>query len=336
MKSQKWRWHTQSQARPRRLIDAAIFSKSAAGSWMLGRNIARRRRGRQALSYHWGETVDEYRWIAPPDPTADLREAIKKQYPTADGVVISSVAFIIDAQINFLVRSQSTIKIMGKPRHWPKQYVRGHRYPNSWSWTRKRSLANELRSLERAAKSKSAWVWARAWHESSPEVIGLLDEVAGSEGIWTDVPKHLPLHPNWERVIAKLNAEHGFETPANDLSIGSTNFARNVAGVSIPTPRTIAPLIPVAIRRARPGRPARWQRDVAVAAIARQFERLTGEHPRQASKAGLSTRSGRFTTFLDELEAFYDRKFSPEFGPIKFGVQKSGRNTSRILGGTSR
>jgi hypothetical protein len=281
--------------------------------------------------------VNANRSISPPDLTADLRELLRDRYPAADRAVISSAAFIIDGQISCLLRLQRTIKITGKPRHWPKQYVRDRQCPIRWSRIPRRGIANELRRLGRAVKSKSEWVWAKTWHELSPEVVGLLDEVAGTEGIWANVPKHPPLHPVWERVIAKVSAKYGVTTTMHDASAAGTNFAQNLFGAAIPSPRTIAPLIPVAIRRAgRTGRPANWRRDMAVAELARQFERLTGEQPRQASKEGLGLRSGSFPDFLDRLEKFYNDRLPKEFRPLKFGVQRSGRNMSRIFGGPSR
>jgi hypothetical protein len=154
--------------------------------------------------------------------------------------------------------------------------------------------ARALKRLAAAIRSGDMRRYEKAWCELPQNAIALIDQVRGRIE-WTD----------------------------KDLV--------RVTGLPIPAPNTVKDLLPEAVRLASLGRLPKWQRDVAVAEIGICFEKITSERPRQASKAGTAFRSGKFGSFLDDLERFYNAEMPPGFGPLKFGVQKSGRATTKIF-----
>ena len=170
------------------------------------------------------------------------------------------------------------------------------------------SLTNGLRRLERASVSKSNWVWAKAWHEASPDVIALLVEVGGAEALWGRVPRSLPVHPSW-----RLAAERRGIVMRPDEPLTSDHiFSVNVAGVPIPHPSVVAPLIPLAKLKIRAGRPQQFRRDLHIAEIVRAFERLSGTSvTKPPHQVGASRRYGPIIDFLDEIEQLSTTRGSP-------------------------
>ncbi|WP_156041840.1 hypothetical protein [Bradyrhizobium sp. URHD0069] len=135
----------------------------------------------------------------------------------------------------------------------------------------------------------------------------------------------------------KLYAKNWVKLPADALALieqarGVVGWSKTIPGITgpIPAPDEIAPIIGGAIALASEGRLPHWRRDRTVEEIGRLFEQITGERPRQASKAGTSRRSGTFVDFLDLLELFYNSHLGPDF-ELRFGVQRNGRAMSRIF-----
>jgi hypothetical protein len=161
----------------------------------------------------------------------------------------------------------------------------------------RRSPVDALRRIRDAIESGKDHLYTKAIAEAPVDVIALIEQVRGTVG--------------WN---------------CNETMPG-------VTGLPISARAAVAPHLQEAIRLASaPGNWSGWRRDRAVREIAVVFEQITGEKPRQSSKAGTSRRSGGFYIFLDDLEYFYNARLLPDGFRLKFGVQNSGSAAARIFG----
>lgn len=218
--------------------------------------------------------------LRPPALVSDLRTFLAAKFPQARAYVIDSAAASIDAAARALARSRRVAEV---------------RISGGRAGPRSRTVAADLRRLERAAKARSPRTWCKAWTEASADTMCLLRAAAGGT----------------DEFYALL-----------------VETVRAPGLLPVPAPRAVEHLLPAAKRLARETRvrDAGWRDALAVEAGV-QLERLVGvrlKTPTYDFSAGHFREE--FVNFLDAIEQFY----APHYF-LRLGLRNSGRALTQVV-----